>query len=258
MKVKQNVVEIKTNIAFFEKKFWKFLLWKGLPLNSLENVQCTIFGLGDSSYPKFCFVAKLLHRRLESLGAKIFHDRGFGDDQDLLGYDGCLDKWLPTMWSSLEKIYPNVKPLDNGNDLMDQPKYLIQMDRVEINNNNSTPKVNGKYTQAKLIENTRITSNKWEKDVRKILFEMDNKKKYECGDVLCVLAENDEAKVLDALKILGLDPKNQILSIKINPSYSFFESSEDFFTSIPFPITILDFFVKYVNLFGIFLSFFAL
>lgn len=33
--------------------FWRFLLRKGLPSDSLAEVGCAVFGLGDSSYPKY-------------------------------------------------------------------------------------------------------------------------------------------------------------------------------------------------------------
>lgn len=36
------------------RKFWKSLLRKKLPPDFLKNVQFTSFGLGDSSYPKYC------------------------------------------------------------------------------------------------------------------------------------------------------------------------------------------------------------
>ena len=50
------------------KKFWKFLLRKNLPRDSLTKMRFGVLGLGDSSYPKFNFVAKKLHKRLLQLG----------------------------------------------------------------------------------------------------------------------------------------------------------------------------------------------
>ena len=50
-------------------RFWKFLLRKNLPPDSLESLNFAVLGLGDSSYQKFNFVAKRLHKRLTQLGA---------------------------------------------------------------------------------------------------------------------------------------------------------------------------------------------
>lgn len=51
------------------KSFWKFLLKKSLPLDSLNDVKYAVLGLGDSSYVKFNFAAKKLNKRLAQLGA---------------------------------------------------------------------------------------------------------------------------------------------------------------------------------------------
>lgn len=49
--------------------FWRFLLRKSLPPNSLSNLHFGVLGLGDSGYAKFNFVAKRLAKRLQQLGA---------------------------------------------------------------------------------------------------------------------------------------------------------------------------------------------
>jgi sulfite reductase alpha subunit-like flavoprotein len=42
------------------RNFWRFLLRKSLPAASLSALRYGIFGLGDSSYPKFNAVARRL------------------------------------------------------------------------------------------------------------------------------------------------------------------------------------------------------
>jgi len=76
-------------------------LRKTLPATALQGLQYTVFGMGDSSYAKYNFVAKKLHRRLLQLGATMFFENGFGDDQHPLGYDGTLDPWLKKLWDAL-------------------------------------------------------------------------------------------------------------------------------------------------------------
>lgn len=58
------------------KKFWKFLLRKSLPKDSLKNMKFGVLGLGDSSYSKFNFTAKKLYKRLLQLGATQLLDIG--------------------------------------------------------------------------------------------------------------------------------------------------------------------------------------
>lgn len=63
------------------RKFWKGLLRRQLPPGCLAAVQFTTFGLGDSSYSKFNWAARKLHKRLEQLGACEFYPRGEADER---------------------------------------------------------------------------------------------------------------------------------------------------------------------------------
>ena len=94
------------------RRFWSMLLRKKLPQTCLRNVHFTIFGLGDSSYPKYGqlfiffshytdiafrynFAARKLQRRLIQLGAEEIFLQGEGDEQHPEGYltlDGILLK----------------------------------------------------------------------------------------------------------------------------------------------------------------------
>lgn len=68
------------------RKIWRnFFLRSDLPPDLLQHLHYTVFGLGDSTYPKFNWPAKKLDRRLEALGAVCILDRGEADDQDYAG-----------------------------------------------------------------------------------------------------------------------------------------------------------------------------
>lgn len=84
------------------KTFWKFLLRRNLPLDSLSRVAFAVFGLGDSGYVKYNVVAKKLANRLSGLGAQMVIDKGLGDDQHPSGYEAELDPWLEKLWKALE------------------------------------------------------------------------------------------------------------------------------------------------------------
>lgn len=72
---------------------WSALLTGGLPATLLAHLRFGVFGLGDSSYSRYNWVAKKLWRRLTQLGAKgiggegegEFEGLGFGDDQNEFG-----------------------------------------------------------------------------------------------------------------------------------------------------------------------------
>lgn len=65
---------------------WQQLRRSDLPPDLFEDLSYASFGLGDTSYEKFCWPSKLLARRLENLGATEICERGDGDEQDRLGY----------------------------------------------------------------------------------------------------------------------------------------------------------------------------
>lgn len=84
--------------------FWRFLLKKSLPENFLASINFTILGLGDSSYQKFNFAAKKLHRRLLQLSANLFHEVGLADDQHEFGCNSVVDSWINNLWLSLKNV----------------------------------------------------------------------------------------------------------------------------------------------------------
>lgn len=91
-------------------EFWKFLLRKSLPGNSLIGLSYAVLGLGDSSYNQFNFVAKRLNRRLQQLGATELIPVGLCDDQHDLGPSACYIPWLTDLWMKVLQLFP----LDHG------------------------------------------------------------------------------------------------------------------------------------------------
>ena len=83
---------------------WNFLLRKDLPPNSLEKLNFTVFGLGDSSYELFNAMAKKLTQRLIDLGSKLIHKVGLGDYQHDFEYQGEFDPWLDSFWPQLQNV----------------------------------------------------------------------------------------------------------------------------------------------------------
>ncbi|XP_037089133.1 NADPH-dependent diflavin oxidoreductase 1-like isoform X2 [Pollicipes pollicipes] len=85
---------------------WRLLLRKSLPADSLRALRFGVVALGDSSYAKFNFVGKRLHRRLLQLGAAPLLAPALGDDQHDLGPDAAVDPWLTQLWRQLDALCP--------------------------------------------------------------------------------------------------------------------------------------------------------
>ena len=97
--------------------FWRFLLRDGLPADVLADTRFAVFGLGDSSYPRFNWPARKLTRRLAALGASEILEHGEADDQHYLGVEGTLLPWLEAFWAALPmpdgvKAIPDDEMLD--------------------------------------------------------------------------------------------------------------------------------------------------
>ncbi|KAL7090331.1 hypothetical protein ACP275_12G034100 [Erythranthe tilingii] len=221
------------------KGFWRFLLQKNLTREWLKGVHYAVFGLGDSGYQKYNFVAKKLDKRLLDLGAEAIVERGLGDDQHPSGYEGALDPWMSALWNMLYEKNHNLLP--NGpnfvapdSTLIDQPKiqiiyhdakeavpplstttdlkYLeIQIERAR----SMTPgKLSGKNRPdclLKMIKNHILSTPDNGKDVRHFEFEaVSSSIDYEVGDVLEVLPGQSSAAVDAFIQRCDLNPESYI------------------------------------------------
>ncbi|KAJ3004948.1 UNVERIFIED_CONTAM: NADPH-dependent diflavin oxidoreductase 1, partial [Siphonaria sp. JEL0065] len=152
------------------KKFWRFLLRKSLD-GLMTNRVVAVFGLGDSSYPKFNYPAKKLNKRLLQLGATAIVPRGDGDDQHYLGVDGAFDPWCEQLWAALDERFPlsrnvDVLPKNVLPPSTYQVRFLGDGDEVKT----GTPPLLKKAT---CVENTRITTVGHFQDVRHVVFDVD-------------------------------------------------------------------------------------
>ena len=191
------------------KAFWRFLLLRSLPANSLENLSFTTFGLGDSSYEKFNATARKLNKRLHQLSAKEVLPMGLGDDQDRYGYFTALDEWAKcllalfpasTMQSSTTTIPPMIpnytlQILDTMNPSSSEvvvsssmnihevvsrllpPPYDVKHHRSSTcrsvdNRSSQSLSMSPLPIMATVQENTRMTSENWDQDVRHIVLSL--------------------------------------------------------------------------------------
>lgn len=60
-----------------------------------------VIGLGDSTYEKYNFAGKRVHRRILQLGGKTLLDLALFDDQHPLGVEGAITSWKTKFWSTL-------------------------------------------------------------------------------------------------------------------------------------------------------------
>ncbi|CAH1786471.1 unnamed protein product [Owenia fusiformis] len=208
--------------------FWRFIFRRNLPANSLTNTNFAVLGLGDSSYQKFNFIAKKLHKRLIQLGGNSLVPVGLADDQHDLGADAVIDPWLNSLWEKTLNIFPIPPGLEIISDeILPPAKYKVQLlDRdtqasTPVGNRNGTTQQSGVYSNvcpyhARMISNKRVTAPDHFQDVRLVKFDISNSKiKYSAGDVLMIQPSNMSDTVVDFIELMGLD-RNQYFTLAQN------------------------------------------
>ncbi|OAA62517.1 NADPH-dependent fmn FAD containing oxidoreductase [Niveomyces insectorum RCEF 264] len=110
------------------RAFWKSLRRAKLPPNCLAPVRFTTFGLGDSSYQKFNWSARLLRSRLLRLGASEAFERGEADERHDDGVDSIYQPWVQKLREYLLATYPlpdSVEPIPDSEPL--SARYLLRI-----------------------------------------------------------------------------------------------------------------------------------
>uniref|UniRef100_A0A4W5RF08 NADPH-dependent diflavin oxidoreductase 1 n=1 Tax=Hucho hucho TaxID=62062 RepID=A0A4W5RF08_9TELE len=209
-------------IIFFSlplQNFWRFVFRKSLPAGSLCRLDCAVLGLGDSSYPKFNFVAKKLHKRLMQLGASVLLPVGLADDQHDLGADGVIDPWLTSFWERAQALYPTPA----GQSLIREdeplpPRYVFRFlddvtenraDRLRVPELPISPSQTHPFP-GRVVSSKRVTHASHFQDVRHIEFDITGSDiEFTAGDVVMMRPCNTPEDVEQFCQLLRLDPDRQ-------------------------------------------------
>ncbi|KAK1155529.1 NADPH-dependent diflavin oxidoreductase 1-like isoform X1 [Acipenser oxyrinchus oxyrinchus] len=200
------------------KSFWRFLFRKSLPVGSLCRLDCAVLGLGDSSYPRFNFVAKKLHKRLIQLGANPLLPVGLGDEQHDLGQDAVIDPWLSAFWERSLELYPlpvGVSVLSEDVLLpsryelhfLDDVTNGLSLEPPDWDTPLSAPPSQLHPFLARMVSNQRVTHSSHFQDVRLIDFDITGSQiQFSAGDVVMIQPQNSPEDVDQFCQLLHLDP----------------------------------------------------
>ncbi|EOC0416931.1 NADPH-dependent assimilatory sulfite reductase flavoprotein subunit [Cronobacter malonaticus] len=166
----------------------KFLLSKKAP--KLDGTAFAVFGLGDTSYERFCQAGKDFDTRLAELGAERLLDRVDADVE----YQAAAQAWRQRVVDVLKARVPKEAP--------SQAAFTAS---GAVNLVDSTPYTKESPLTATLSVNQKITGRHSEKDVRHIEIDLgDAGLRYQPGDALGVWYQNDPALVHELLELLWL------------------------------------------------------
>ncbi|XP_043914460.1 NADPH-dependent diflavin oxidoreductase 1 [Protopterus annectens] len=211
------------------KNFWRFLFRRNLPANSLCQMDYAVLGLGDSSYPKFNFVAKKLYKRLEQLGGSPIMSVGLGDEQHDLGADAVVDPWLQEFWEKASSLYPLPEGLHiHGDEFILPPKFSLLFLEQDVNGEAVVHPSSARGGQclpsqehpffAQMVSNQRITEDSHFQDVRLVEFDISGSGiEYTAGDVVMIHPQNSTEDVQQFCQLLRLNPDSMFI-LKPNDS----------------------------------------
>ncbi|CAF9909728.1 MAG: NAPDH-dependent diflavin reductase [Heterodermia speciosa] len=208
------------------RQFWKSILRRKLPPTYLSNVHFTTFGLGDSSYPKFNWAARKLHKRISQLGADEFYPRGEADEQHDEGLDATFVPWMTDIRRHLLERYPlegDLEPIPEATPI--EPKWILALrndcpigqgntavaeDAAVTSSNgqfqgNPSPyqRTNSQCLNVVLQENRRLTPTTHWQDVRQLSFTSSSVASYGPGDILTIFPRNPPQDVETLLDLMG-------------------------------------------------------
>ncbi|XP_016283590.2 NADPH-dependent diflavin oxidoreductase 1 isoform X3 [Monodelphis domestica] len=166
------------------KNFWKFIFRRNLPPTSLCQMDYAVLGLGDSSYAKFNFVAKKLHRRLLQLGGSALLPIGLGDDQHDLGLPS---KFILNFQDETAEISSDEQHSENRSpgELPSEHKPFL----------------------ASMVSNQRVTTESHFQDVRLIEFDITGSRiSFTAGDIVMIQPQNSASDTQQFCHLLNLDP----------------------------------------------------
>ncbi|KAF8322810.1 riboflavin synthase domain-like protein [Cantharellus anzutake] len=178
--------------------FWKQLLRVDLTPDMFEHLDIAVFGLGDSSYERFCWATKRLYRRLLSLGAHAILPRADADEQHYLGIYGTLDPWLDDLLKRLNELYDHSAEASSPSVYIKAHKARLLPcpsgeEFLDISRSCSEAPAD---VRARVIENKRITRSDWYQDVRHVELEIQNAhNNFQPGDVITLRPQNEPSDV---------------------------------------------------------------
>jgi sulfite reductase alpha subunit-like flavoprotein len=156
------------------KKFWNFLMRKTLSSTCLTTVSFSVFGLGDSSYEKFNFVARKLQARLKQLGGLEFLPMGLGDDQATYSYFSAYNSWCKQLYAYLE-TQPTLVNISEVTSTLPTvvDVYTITSTVPPLTANitdDSSSHLTNRILTTTVMDNLRMTHPTWNQDVRHLKF----------------------------------------------------------------------------------------
>ncbi|GCE99118.1 NAPDH-dependent diflavin reductase [Zygosaccharomyces mellis] len=198
---------------------WSFLKRRNLPHDFLNHISVAFLGLGDSSYPKFNYGIRMLHKRIvNQLGARELFNRLEADELSMQGSNKGTGAGIETVYFEYERrilafLSENFPYRKIGGQIIDrqeipedvylEPLSFLNLSPDEVGNNKVRFEGDESIRSGKVVKNKRITSQDHFQDVRQFVFKMEFEEEYHSGDTVSIYPCNNDNSVN---KFLELQP----------------------------------------------------
>ncbi|AMD18735.1 HBL167Wp [Eremothecium sinecaudum] len=191
---------------------WAFLKKKNLPSDFLNHLDVALLGLGDSSYSRFNYAIRKLHKRIvEQLGAKELFPHLEADDAGLAGSSAGSGTGVEAVYLEYEKrilsflteIYPTrtLKGIVIKRESIPDEVYLRPATWLAIDDGQGVPSKQVTFSGdetvkfGKITANKRITAEDHFQDVRHFVFQAQDDTPYYAGDTVSIYPNNLEREI---------------------------------------------------------------
>ena len=157
----------------------------------LESLAFAVLALGDSSYPQFCHVGRVLDERLAELGAQRLFARIDADVDAEAKAVAFIEQGVATARAAIGSEAPRLTLVTPLRSLPAAPQLATREAPLEV----------------ELLSNQRITARTADRDVRHIELAIPSERfEYEPGDAIGVVLDNPVSSVERVLELTELDP----------------------------------------------------
>ena len=193
---------------------------------ALTNVRFSVFGLGNSSYPKYCSYGIFLDSCLEQLGAERVHTLGLGDE--LCGQEESFRTWSVGVYKSAVETFcidTDTSFVDSlSNDELGWSPQTIRLTLVDSkeapNICESLSKLHGRKILPCTLANRKNLHTE-NSDRKTHLIELNTQGhggelQYKPGDHIGIFAQNRK-ELVDAIltKVANAPPCDQLVKVEI-------------------------------------------
>ena len=221
----QELLQNKNEICVTKNQFGQNSIFTD-NLGILNNVRFSVFGLGNSSYPKFCSYGKFLDATLDYLGADRINELGIGDE--LNGQEESFRTWSIDVYKSALKAFciesssSQMSSLLKDDKLWSANTVRLTLDDTNLNSDLCTnlSKLHGrKILPCKFLRKKNLIQK--QKDRRTLLVELDVQDysadfEYSPGDHIGIFPENRK-ELIDKImaRLIDVPDLDQYVNVEI-------------------------------------------